>query len=140
VLLDTNALLLPVGRGFPLDREIDRHFPGARVELPRSALAELDRLVARDVPRASAARALARRYPIAASRGAGDDAILATAARRRAVVVTADRELAARLVERGITVLVPRDRHRLEALPGRPTVRPRRRSEGPKRSRRRGNG
>jgi rRNA-processing protein FCF1 len=113
-LLDANALFLPVRVGFPLDSEIDRLLPGAVVAVPTSVLEELDRLVEREVPNASAARALARRYPALASPGRGDDAVVRVARRWGTPVVTGDAELRDRLRAAGVAVLAPRDRHRLE--------------------------
>jgi rRNA-processing protein FCF1 len=114
VLLDVNALLLPARSRFPLASEVDRLRPGATLAVPSSVLGELDRLVLRGVPGARTAAALGRRFPRLPSVGRGDAAILEAAIRYRAWVVTADQDLADRLRSRGINVLVPRDRHRLE--------------------------
>ena len=114
MLLDANALFLPVRIRFPLEREVDRLCPGAVLAVLSSTLHELDRLVERETPQATAARALAERYPRLDTRGRGDEAVLAAALRLSASVVTADRELRDRLRAAGSTVLYPRDRHRLE--------------------------
>lgn len=98
-------------------------FPGSRILLPRSALRELDRLVARETPGAAAARRFADRFELTSAPGLGDDAVLAAALRERAVVVTADRDLQARLRRHGVPVLAPRDRHRLELRPAEPEPR-----------------
>jgi len=119
VLLDANALLLPVRTRFPLEAEVDRASPGARLVVPSSVIDELDRLVARGVPEARGALALAQKFPVVPVEGRGDLAILATAVRLGAWVVTADRALAERLRREGVSVLVPRDRHRLELHRGR---------------------
>jgi len=144
VLLDANALFLPVRTGFPLDAEVERECSGAILAVPASVIGELDRLVERGAVGATGARALADRYPIVRAAGRGDDAVLATAQRRHAWVVTADRLLQHRLVRSGITVLVPRDRHRLQKLlpRGAPSARESSRSEGSgaRRSLARGNG
>jgi len=118
VLLDTNALFLPVRTRFPLEAEVDRICPGASLWVPASVHDELDRLVAREVPGARVASELARRFPTLPSVGQGDAAILDAALRHRAWVVTADRALAERLRGHGISVLIPRDRQRLELLRG----------------------
>jgi rRNA-processing protein FCF1 len=131
VLLDANAVFLPVRVGFPLDAEVGRLRPGAVLSLPASVVDELDRLVARGIPEAAAARALAARYPVVPAPGKGDDAVLRSAVRTRAWVVTADRALRERLTHRGVTVLSPRDRHRLEvfrAVRSVPRTSPRRRA------------
>ncbi len=114
MLLDTNALFLPVRAGFPLTSEVDRLFPGARLAVAESSLREFDRLVERATPGAAAARALAHRLPRLPARAEGDEGVVEVAEREGAVVVTADRGLQERLVARGVAVLVPRDRHRLE--------------------------
>jgi len=140
VLLDANILLMPVRSQFPLEAEVLRIRPGSQVAVPSSVLEELDRLLARGVPGARAAVALARSYPVLPVEGRGDKAILDAAVRRRAWVATADRALAARLRRSGVTVLMPRDRHRLETRPGRappPTApRPRTRAEPARRRQR----
>ena len=114
MLLDANILLLPVRTGFPLEQEIDRLVPGAELAVPRSVLAEIDRLAERGVAGARAARALAGRYPAVRTEGRGDDAIVRVAVAGRLPVVTADRHLQTRLSAQGVAVLAPRDRHRLE--------------------------
>ncbi len=125
MFLDANALLLPVRTLFPLESEVGRINPGARLVVPSSVIDELDRLVARGVPGARGASALAQKFPVAPVEGRGDAAILKAAVRNGAWVVTADRALAERLRSEGVTVLVPRDRHRLELHRGRsPTPSP----------------
>jgi rRNA-processing protein FCF1 len=118
-VLDTNVLFLPVRHRFPLEAEIERLLPGAEPVVPASVVAELDRHIADAVPGAQGARSFADRFPQLPSQGQGDDAIVRLAASRGFAVVTADRELEERLRARGIAVLTPRDRHRLELHPGR---------------------
>lgn len=98
-----------------MEAEVDRLRPGAILAVPFSVLGELDRLTARGTIGAAAARALAAKYRVLPSTGRGDDAVVQTAVRLGAWVVTADRALRARLTLRGVVVLSPRDRHRLEA-------------------------
>jgi rRNA-processing protein FCF1 len=114
VLLDTNALFLPVRTRFPLEAEVDRLCPGAFIAVPESVLGELDRLILRDTPGAAAARALGAKYRRLSSAGTGDDAVVRAAVQYRAWVVTSDRALRERLSREGVTVLSPRDRHRLQ--------------------------
>jgi len=120
VILDTNILFLVIRAGFPLEEEVDRLMPGARLLLPASVAAELDGLAKSLTPGAMAARALAERYPIVPTRAGGDEGVMEAALAARAGVATADRELRRRLAQRGIAALVPRDRHRLELVVGRP--------------------
>ncbi len=97
MLLDTNALFLPIRSGFPLEAEIDRLFPGARVLVADSGVRELDRLVDRSTPGAAAARSLAERFVRTVAASEGDEAVVEVAVREGAIVVTADRELQTRL-------------------------------------------
>jgi rRNA-processing protein FCF1 len=124
VLLDANALFLPIRVGFPLEAEVERHRPGAILGVPTSVLRELDRLVGRATPGAAAARALAARFRPVTAQGVGDEAVLRAAVRTGAWVVTADRALRARLAAHGVGVLAPRDRHRLEPHAPRPASAP----------------
>jgi rRNA-processing protein FCF1 len=118
--VDTNVLFLVVRAGFPLEEEVDRLLPGAPILVPASVLAELEGLAKSLTPGAVASRALAERYPVVPTNRRGDDGVLEAALAVHGAVATADRELRRRLALRGITTLVPRDRHRLEAIPGRP--------------------
>ena len=113
MLLDTNATLLPFRTGIALDAEVERLVPGAEIAVPSSVLAELDRLAARGVRHAAAARELAARRRRVEAEGRGDRAVVAAATALGAAVLTADRELARALLARGVDVLVPRDRARL---------------------------
>jgi rRNA-processing protein FCF1 len=130
VVLDTNALFLAVRSGFPLEAEVDRLCPGAVLLVPSSVLGELDALARRLVPGAAAARAAADRYRAWPTDARGDDGVLDVARSADAWVVTADRELKRRLRVRGMTALVPRDRHRLEVVRGRPPPAPTRPTGG----------
>ncbi|MCI4331419.1 MAG: hypothetical protein L3K19_06190 [Thermoplasmata archaeon] len=112
MLLDANAFLPPLG-GPRLAEEIDRCLPGAVVRVPASVLRELEALVRRGLPAAPLALALARQLTTQPNAGSGDETIVGLAVARSASVVTADRELRSRLLSRGVSVLVPRDRTRL---------------------------
>jgi len=116
--VDANALMLPVRNQFPLEAEVDRLLPGSRLAVPSSVLDEIRELVHREVRGARSAAELARKFPVLPNSGKGDAAIVDSAVRERATVVTADRELANRLRARGLSVLIPRDRHRLELRRG----------------------
>ena len=116
VVLDTNALFLPVRNRFPLEAEIARWVPSGRLTVPSSVLGELDRLAEEGEPRASAARQLAQRFTVEATHARGDDGVLDVAVRLRATLVTADVHLQSRARAQGLSVLAPRDRHRLELL------------------------
>lgn len=118
VLVDANGWLLPFRSGLRLREEVDRLLPGVTLIATDSVLRELRSLRRRGVEWSAAALALAEAAGRLRSRGAGDDAILEVAVRRRLAVLTADRGLAGRLRRAGIHVLVPRDRTRLELRAG----------------------
>jgi rRNA-processing protein FCF1 len=120
VLLDTNALFLPFRERIPLEPELERLAPGRRAVVPRTVLEELVRLARERRPGAALARRMAERFPTVAAPGRGDAAVLALARRTGAWVVTSDRQLAARLILAGVTVLRPRGRARLSVDRGRP--------------------
>ena len=114
VLLDTNALFLPFSASIDVVDEVRRWDPAARLAVPSAVLDEVDRLRRRGVRHAALAAALASSLPSRPSPGSGDDAVAALALRLRAAVVTADRGLRDRLAAVGLTVLVPRQKSRLE--------------------------
>lgn len=115
---------MPFRSGLDLVAEIDRSLPGAQVRVPLSVLGEIDRLVARRVAHAPAARLLAASFPVTPTDGRGDTAVLKAAVRRGAWVVTADRLFAARLRRHGVSTAVPRDRGRLHLERGEPIPAP----------------
>jgi rRNA-processing protein FCF1 len=119
------VLFLVVRAGFPLEEEVGRALPGARLLIPASVLAELEGLAKSLTPGAMTARAISERYPVVPTRLRGDDGVIEAAISQQAWVATSDRELRRRLAIRGITALVPRDRHRLEVVPGRRALPPR---------------
>jgi len=121
VVVDTNVLLLAARRGFPFRAEVDRLVPGARLAVPSSVLRELDLLVARRTAGSVVARELAGRLEVEATARSGDAGVVDVAVRSRGIVATADRALQRLLTGRGIGVLIPRDRARLELRP--PSVR-----------------
>ncbi|MCI4321393.1 MAG: hypothetical protein L3K05_03710, partial [Thermoplasmata archaeon] len=105
----------PFTHGIRLEEELERLFSGtARLGVPRSVAAELDRLVAREVPNARAARALAGRWARVPSRGVGDAAVLASAVALHAVVASSDEKLLERARSAGLAVRRPRPRAPLQ--------------------------
>jgi rRNA-processing protein FCF1 len=120
VVVDTNILFLVIRAGFPLEAEVDRVLPGSELLVPESVVAELEGLAKSLIPGAMAAQALAERCTVVPTRTRGDDGVIEAAVTTQSWVATADRELRRRLTLRGVTSLVPRDRHRLEVVHGRP--------------------
>ena len=94
--------MMPFQFKINIDRELTRLFGDLPVFVPSSVLGELARSVD---PKAKAALALARKYPVAETELSGDDAVIDLAVRRLAAVVTNDRELIARLRERKVPVI-----------------------------------
>ncbi len=86
--------------------------------VPSSVRAELERLVGEEVPHAALARAFAARLRTIPTTLRGDAAVLDVAIRTGAPVLTSDRVLAERIASVGGSVLVPRDRSRLELRRG----------------------
>ncbi|MEM0129661.1 MAG: hypothetical protein QXG65_05835 [Thermoplasmata archaeon] len=117
VVVDTNLWILAAGRRLPL-AEIGRWAPGARLYVCDVSLHEIDRLDAAGVPMARAARRLAERAEILRAPGRGDAAILAAADRAGLALATADRELRAAALARGVPVLLLRGRGRLDLRAG----------------------
>lgn len=122
VLLDANMLFLVVEEHFPLQGELDRLLPAARVRVPESVRGEITRLAERGRSAARAALELSGRYPIAATGLQGDDALEALARETGAWTVTADRRLRERLESIGAGVLFPRGRHHLSRSPRSPPL------------------
>jgi rRNA-processing protein FCF1 len=113
VVLDANALFLPLRSALRIESEVERLLGPSQIVVPTSVLGELARLRERGVADASAAAALAERFPSVRSRGRGDEAVRTLARSLGACVLTADRALRARLLEDGTSVVYPRDRSRL---------------------------
>ena len=116
VVLDTNALMMPVELDVRLFDELERLTgrPPAALDLlvPRAVVEELDRLSAGSGVAARAARVghdLADRCrAVETDEPYADDAVLALAAARDALVVTNDRPLRDRLCDDGVRVAAVR--------------------------------
>ncbi len=103
VLLDTNALLLPFQFRLNLEAELRRLLGDHEALVPSPVLDELHGLT-RSVPEARAALRLASTFRVLPAEGEADDAIVDSARRLGAAVVTNDAALLRRLKE----VAVPR--------------------------------
>lgn len=139
VLLDTNLLLLPFERGFPLAGALAEWVPSDRIRVPTAVLGELAQLGRRGRSESAPALKLARTFRTARSRVGGDRGIVELAVRTRAVVATADRRLRDELRRAGIGVLQPRAGVRLAYAPpragdGLPLREPHRSKPGSRRS------
>ena len=115
VVLDANALLMPFQFKINLDLELQRLFGCPDVVVPSSVLGELANAVDRN---AKAALSLARKYRVIETDLRGDHAVLEMADRFGAAVVTNDKELIARVRERGLRVVRLRSSRHLELTGG----------------------
>jgi rRNA-processing protein FCF1 len=113
VLLDTNALFMPFQMRFDVEAEIERVMGRSRIAVPEVVLAEITAMQG-SVKDGPAALQFARRFETVPSEGLGDDAVVECAVRTGGVVVTGDRGLIKRLRAKGLKVLRPRQRKRLE--------------------------
>jgi len=118
VVLDTNALMMPVEFDVRVFDELERLTgrPPAALDLlvPRAVVAELDRLAAGSDTAARVGRDLAERCRVVETdEEYADDAVLALARERDALVVTNDRPLRDRLLDAGVRVAGARGRDTL---------------------------
>lgn len=111
VVLDTNILMMPFQFKVDLEGELVRHLGAVEVYVPQACIEELSRL---DDKKAKAALQLAKRFKVVASKGKGDEAILATALELKAVLVTNDAELRKRAKTNGLRVAYLRGKDHLE--------------------------
>lgn len=102
VVLDANALLMPFQFKLNLDKELARLLGDVKVFVPASVIGELACLGTRE---ARAATALAAKYEVVETRLSGDSGVLDVAQRKKAAVVTNDREMIARLTEMKLPVV-----------------------------------
>jgi len=120
VLLDTNALTLPVQFGLDLFMELGRLLGAYEPVVLEGSLLELERLsrgTGKDAAAAQVGRALAERCTVVRKpdiRGSVDDQIVRYAENTGSVVVTNDIALKKRLREKGIQVIGMRKRKILE--------------------------
>ena len=120
VILDTNALMMPVELDVRVFEELDRLLGSdADYVVPRSVVAELEKLAAAgngaEATAASVGRDLvARCRVVETGESYADDAVVELAAREHGYVLTNDRPLRDRLLERGVRVIGLRGRNTLE--------------------------
>ena len=120
MILDTNALMMPVELDVRVFDELHRLFP-ANLDLvvPRAVVAELEKLSAAgngaEATAASVGRDLASRCRIVETGvDYADDAVVELATTEGGYVLTNDRPLRDRLLERGVRVIGLRGRNTLE--------------------------
>jgi len=119
IVLDTNALMMPVECNVRVFEELDRlGFDVVDCLVPRSVLAELEKLAdggGKEATAASVGRDLADRCGVrAASADYADDAVLELAGDDDVThAVTNDAPLKRRLLDRGVPVISLRGRNKL---------------------------
>ena len=120
VILDTNALMMPVELDVRVFEELDR-LVGADADLvvPRAVVEELEKLADEgngvEATAASVGRDLVSRCRVVETGVSyADDAVIELAAAEGGYVLTNDRPLRDRLLERGVRVIGLRGRNTLE--------------------------
>ncbi len=116
LIIDTNALMSPFQFGYNLDLELERALPGVPPVIPTSVLRELDKLASKGERAAKAALKLSRKYQKVGIKGSGDAPIYNLAVNLGWPVMTLDRKLKEKLLERGVLVLILREKGHLEVV------------------------
>jgi rRNA-processing protein FCF1 len=122
VLLDANALLVPVQFGIDIFEEIGRIVGGFEPLTLDSVLEELDRLSrgkGRDAIAARVGRSLCERCRVLKTSAPAvpvDEQLVLYAKEHGCIVVTNDRQLRTTLLEQGIDVITLRKQKKLELL------------------------
>jgi len=119
VILDTNALMMPVELDVRVFEELDRLVGDADLVVPEPVVAELEKLrdsgTGTEATAAAVGRDLADRCRVVgADESYADDAVLELAAGGGDYAVTNDRPLRDRLLERGVRVIGLRGRTTLQ--------------------------
>jgi rRNA-processing protein FCF1 len=107
VIIDTNALIMQVEYKIDFESELMSLLGSFEILIPMTVLNELKNIKDKH---AKPALKLAQKYRIIESIKRGDDAILNLALKLNAIVVTNDRELRKRLLEKGQKVVYVRQR------------------------------
>jgi rRNA-processing protein FCF1 len=115
VILDVNALMSPFQTAINLDIELSKVLPDRVPIVPTSVIRELEMLKKKGNDwRIKAALELASKYDWVDIKGRGDAPIFNLALKKRWPVVTMDRRLRKKLLERGIPVVLLREKGRME--------------------------
>lgn len=112
VVLDANALMMPFQFKINLDLELARLLGEHRVVIPEPIIGELEGMKERDRFARMAFR-LSDKYEKVGCEKAGDEAVLELAEKLGGMVVTNDKELKARAVKKGLSVISLRQRNHL---------------------------
>lgn len=113
VIMDANSMVAPFQNSFNLDTELERALPGITPVVPTSVVRELEKLKEKRDWRIKAALELSGKYIKVDVKGKGDAPIFNLAVRKGWPVMTQDKRLRIKLLERGIPVVIIKDRGRL---------------------------
>jgi rRNA-processing protein FCF1 len=119
VILDTNALMMPVELDVRVFDELDRLVGDADLVVPQAVVAELEKLrdagTGEEATAAAVGRDLASRCRVVGTEASyADDAVVELAGGMDGYAVTNDRPLRDRLLERGVRVIGLRGRTTLQ--------------------------
>lgn len=109
VILDTNALMMPFKKNIDIENSLIEILGNYEIIVLSSVINELKNLVKKGSWQAKSALMFAKRYKILDVKEKGDFAIITTAVKLKAVVVTNDKNLRKELRENGINVITLRD-------------------------------
>jgi rRNA-processing protein FCF1 len=107
VIIDTNALVMQVEYRIDFEYELMGLLGSYEILIPMTVLNELKSIKDRH---SKAALKIAQKYRTIESIKSGDEAILSLAVKLHAIVITNDRELRKRLIEKGLSVIYIRQR------------------------------
>jgi rRNA-processing protein FCF1 len=117
VILDTNALMMPVQFKIDLEKQLTRLVGPCDIIVPSTVVAEVQRLAEHEgklKEAAAVATALINRFKVVQVQGTGDNSIRYVAREYQGIVVTNDRMLRRQLREAKHPVIYLRGKKRLE--------------------------
>ncbi|MCI4435179.1 MAG: twitching motility protein PilT [Thermoplasmata archaeon] len=115
VIVDTNALLLPFQSGLDIEKNLEELLGKYIIIVPDSVIRELEKLSTGN-PQARAALSYSKRFKIVKTDLEGDESIVSMAEKRKSYVLTNDYNLIKILKKKGIKVIRPRGKKRLEII------------------------
>ena len=117
VIVDSNALMMPVQNGIDLESEITRLLGTCHITVPSSVVDEIDHLAEKSGAIRSAARVaqqLIKRFRVVTTPGRGDQSIINYAKKVQGIVVTNDKDLKKELRDKELPVIYLRGNNHLE--------------------------
>lgn len=104
IVADSNALMAPFKQKFNIDTELRRLFGIYEIIVPWPVVGELERLGETKTHARAGAR-LAKTRKVMPTKSSGDDSVLELAAKRKALIMTNDKELISRARKEGIGIV-----------------------------------